>query len=89
MNRRGFLRFLAAVPLLKHIPLPARMVYGSGNDGDIVLGGAKWVSPYKAISYGGGGGGGGGGGCLIIIKNVSTKIELTAKGGTGGNTHES
>lgn len=65
MNRRSFLKFLSAIPIIRHIPLPRRLVYGSGNDGDIVLlPGNKWVSPYTAIKMMGGGGGAGG---LIVV----------------------
>lgn len=84
MNRRSFLKFLSAIPVIRNIPLPRRLVYGCGNDGDVVLLGNKWVSPHTAIKMMGGGGAGGDGfpGGLIVVfpQDAARTIILTAKG---------
>ena len=89
MNRRGFLRLLAAIPVIRHVPLPRR-IYG---DGDLALTNNQTLSPHQAKQYwdslGGGGGGGGSGGLCMIIKSVGDlKVEARG-GGAGENTHES
>lgn len=84
MNRRGFLKFLASVPLIRHIPL-AKRIYGDGTDGDLTLTENQILPHDKWASYTGGGGGAGGGGGIVIIITGSTALTVTANGGHGGN----
>lgn len=87
MDRRGFLRLLAAIPVIRHIPLP-KSIYGSGLDGDLILTKNQTLSPYQWRNYGGGGaggGGGGGGGFIVIFKNVTT-AQITATGRDGSSS---
>lgn len=91
MNRRGFLKMLAAIPGIRHIPLPAKL-YGSGSDGDLTLSDNKTLSPYQAMEYiggaggvggdGVGGGGGGGVGGIIIMVGKIEDLKVTANGGS-------
>ncbi|MGH8897931.1 MAG: hypothetical protein ACRDZ4_13145 [Egibacteraceae bacterium] len=74
MNRRGFLKFLASIPLVRHVPLPARWAYGSGNDGDVVLT-DRWISPFRATRALGGGGGAGAGGLIIVVTGKITTTD--------------
>lgn len=86
MNRRSFLRMLAAVPVLRHMPLP-RSIYGDG-DGTLTIPGNEMLSPHKwkkfdEISWGGSGGGGGGAGHMIVI---CTKGDITVSANGGGDS---
>jgi hypothetical protein len=83
MNRRGFLKFLAAIPVIRHVPLP-KGIFGSGNDGDITLTGRAVISPYEWKNYGGGGGGGG---SVFVYCKTAKNITITARGGNGGDDH--
>lgn len=79
MNRRSFLRLLAAVPVLRHVPLPRRL-YG---DGALTIPGNEMLSPswWKKCDEASWGGGGGGGGGAIIVMYTRGTLTVSANGG--------
>jgi len=91
MNRRGFLRILAALPVIRHIPLPKKLF----GDGDSTLhlesgscSAAHWKQ-YQELNLNGwklgdgGGGAGGWGQRMFIIFPEGGEIKVTANGGRG------
>jgi len=80
MNRRGFLKLLAAIPVIRDIP----MIPVMGSTGDTRFTSARKYDGGAGGCAGDGGGGGGAGGLCIVIQNMSAiPFSVTAQGGTG------
>lgn len=79
MNRRGFLKFLASIPVIRDVKLPAKL-YGDGFTGNTTLTPASWKK-YSELNLGGGGGGGGAGGHVVFIVGKLEDLKVTANGG--------
>lgn len=82
-TRRGFLRFLAAVPVLNRIPLPAKL-YGDGFDGNATISPLYWKK-YEDLNLNGyklGDGGGAAGGAGTIARIImGEELKVTANSG--------
>lgn len=84
MNRRGFLRLLAAIPIIRDIPFVTPLD-GPKFSSNQRISPAEWT---RRTRHGGGGGGGGSGGIVIVIMEPATTLTITAEGGAGGKAHE-
>ncbi len=72
MNRRSFLRVLAAIPIIRHIPLPKK-IYGD----ELTLTANATLSPlaykkYTDLNLGG---------IVILISSKVSTLKVTAEGG--------